>query len=164
LAEIHCSNPVQAGALGDFLPFSIDALPLPDDAPDHLEKEFREAELAMAVGARRAASALFRSVLEKSLESNGYTDGRLVNKIDAAAEDGAITEARKQRAHEDIRVLGNDVLHDEWREIQADEIEEAHRYCQRILEDFYDDRETVVKMLANKGRSTGVTNEGDEST
>ena len=34
-----------------------------------------------------------------------------------AAGDGAISQPRKKRAHEDIRVLGNDVLHDDWNEI-----------------------------------------------
>jgi hypothetical protein len=56
------------------------------------------------------------------------------------------------RAHEDIRVLGNDVLHDQWREINSSEFEISHRYTQRILEDLYDDRPSVLKLLASKGR------------
>jgi hypothetical protein len=63
-----------------------------------------------------------------------------------------ITEARRRRAHEDIRVLGNDVLHDDWREVRAEEVEAAHGYAQRILEDFYDDRPTVEATLRNKGK------------
>ena len=63
-----------------------------------------------------------------------------------------ITETRKKRAHENIRVLGNDVLHDEWREVRQDEFEEAWKYSQRILEDFYDDRPTVEERLKGKGR------------
>jgi hypothetical protein len=76
----------------------------------------------------------------------------LADRIDEAAADGTITAARSKRAHEDIRVLGNDVLHDEWREVTEDEFDEAHHYAQRILEDFYDDRPTVEALLIEKGR------------
>lgn len=72
--------------------------------------------------------------------------------IDAAAADGVITQARKRRAHDEIRVLGNDVLHDEWQEIALDDVEAARHYAQRILEDFYDDRESVLKLLRTAGR------------
>ena len=40
--------------------------------------------------------------------------------------DGVITEARRKRAHEDIRSLGNDVLHEDWREVTDDEVEGSH--------------------------------------
>jgi hypothetical protein len=48
--------------------------------------------------------------------------------------------------------LGNDVPHDDWREITKDEFDDAHHYSQRILEDLYDDRVTVEKILKAKGR------------
>ncbi len=73
-------------------------------------------------------------------------------RIDAAAADGVITAARQRKAHDDIRALGNDVLHDDWREVEADEVEDAHRYMQRILEDLYDDRATVEGILRAKGK------------
>jgi hypothetical protein len=46
------------------------------------------------------------------------------------------------------------VLHEEWREVTADEYDTAHRYAQRILEDFYDSREQVVDVLVNASRLT----------
>jgi hypothetical protein len=49
-------------------------------------------------------------------------------------------------------VLGNDVLHDEWREIPEEDVEAAKHYMQRILEDFYDDREAVLKLLRQANR------------
>jgi hypothetical protein len=61
-------------------------------------------------------------------------NGSLAKRIDEAAEDGILTEARRKRAHEDIRVLGNDVLHEEWREITEEEVDLAHHYVQRILD------------------------------
>ena len=77
---------------------------------------------------------------------------RLIDRIDAATWDRVITETRQKRAHENIRVLGNDVLHDDWREVSEDEFAEAHKYTQRILEDFYDDRTTVEARLKTQGR------------
>jgi hypothetical protein len=93
-----------------------------------------------------------RSTLEKALKHSGYTKGPLAKLIDEAASDGAITAARSVRAHDEIRVLGNDVLHDDWRKITQEEFELSHRYTQRILEDLYDDRQSVLKLLASKGR------------
>jgi hypothetical protein len=57
-----------------------------------------------------------------------------------------------QFAHEDVRVLGNDVLHDEWHKIPKEDVEAAHHYTQRILEDFYDDRTAVLEILRAKSR------------
>jgi|SRR5580658_983712 hypothetical protein len=76
----------------------------------------------------------------------------LQKRIDAAAADGAITDARRVRAHDEIRALGNDVLHDDWRLVTDEEVDAAHRYMQRILEDCYDDRATVEKILKAKKR------------
>jgi hypothetical protein len=144
--------------LESFYPFSADALPLPAATPADLKTEFREAELCAAAGAFRGACALFRSTLEKALKANGYTkaiDKTLTDlkaRINAAAADGVITDARKTRAHDEIRVLGNDVLHDEWRLVTPEEVETAHRYTHRILEDLYDDRATVERVLIAKKR------------
>jgi hypothetical protein len=136
----------------DFFPRALDTLPVPGAVPLDLVSEFREAELTASVAAWRAASAMLRSVLEKTLKHNGYKKGSLADKIDEAANDGAITAARSRRAHEDIRVLGNDVLHDAWRVVSEDEYDRAHKYAQRILEDFYDDRTSVETLLKDKGR------------
>jgi hypothetical protein len=98
----------------------------------------------------RAAAGMFRSVLDKTLRANGYKGKEgttLKQQIDTAAADGVITEARKKRAHDEIRVLGNDVLHDEWHEIKEVDVELARHYSQRILEDLYDDRESVLALL-----------------
>jgi len=95
---------------------------------------------------------MVRSVLEKTLKANGYNKGTLYNKIDAAATDGIITASRSKKAHEDIRVLGNEVVHDDWRAVTEEEVMNSLHYSQRILEDLYDDRETVEKILKEKNR------------
>lgn len=150
-------------ALIDFFPRTLDTLSIPTSVPEDLRAEFREAELVASVRAWRAASALLRSTLEKTLKQNGYLKGSLANKIDEAAADGVITAARSKRAHEDIRVLGNDVLHDAWREVTEDEYDLAHRYSQRILEDLYDDRPSVEALLKAVGRLPDSPSEGGTS-
>jgi hypothetical protein len=130
-----------------FVPTVAETASLPKSLPMELGAEFREAELCASAGAWRAASAMIRSSLEKMLKANGYITGTLQTKIDAAAKDHVITEARKQRAHAEIRVLGNDVMHDAWRQVDQEEYELAHHYAQRIAEDLYDDRVTVEKRL-----------------
>lgn len=138
LAKFH-DNGRGPGVLESFFPRSLASSPLPYGVPEGVVKEYREAELCASVEAYRAASALVRSTLEKALKDNGYLEGSLQKKIDEAAKDGVITAARKQKVHEDIRVLGNEVVHDEWREINEAEVETALHYAQRILEDLYDD-------------------------
>jgi hypothetical protein len=158
LAVIPDSGNRQSAVLESFFPICVDALPLPAAVPSDIEAEFREAELCTAFKANRAASALYRSVLEKTLKANGYTKGNdptlrdLQKRIDAAATDGVITDARRKKAHDDIRSLGNDVLHEEWREVTDDEVEDSRRYTQRIIEDLYDDRATVQAILIAKER------------
>ena len=165
VAKLYDNGNSQTAVLVDFLPGAIEAASLPISVPADIANEFREAELDAAHGAYRSASAMLRSVLEKTLKKNGYEEveikdnqgnqkksNRLIDRIDAAAGDRIITETRQKRAHENIRVLGNDVLHDDWREVKQDEFEEGHKYAQRILEDFYDDRPTVEVRLTAQGR------------
>jgi uncharacterized membrane protein YebE (DUF533 family) len=125
---------------------------MPNGTPAGISAEYREAELCASTGAWRGASALLRSALEKTLSENGYVGGPLAARIDAAAADGVITAARKQRAHDDVRVLGNDVLHDAWRVVTEEEYSAAHHYVQRIVEDFYDHRAEVEAALKAAGR------------
>ena len=151
----HGIYPGSYPSLLAFTPESGEKLPLPASVPGSLLKEFREAESCLGHDCFRAAAGLFRSVLEKTMRANGY-DGKgfkkLPDKIDAAAGDGIITASRQKAAHDTIRVLGNDVLHDEWREIPKQDVKSAHHYAQRILEDLYDDRESVRGILERAGR------------
>lgn len=151
LAKFHDNGNLPA-ILESFFPRALAVAPSPPIVPEGIVKEYREAELCASFEAWRAASALLRSTLEKTLKINGYTKGLLESKIDQAAEDGVITSARRQKAHDDIRVLGNEVVHDEWRLIDEEEVQAALHYTQRILEDFYDDRKAVDAVLIVKGR------------
>jgi hypothetical protein len=98
---------------------------------------------------------MFRSALEKTLTAAGYKPNpktKLFQQIEAAAADGTITEASKRRAHEEVRVLGNDVLHDEWKKVSEEDAALARDYTQRVIEDFHDHRESTLKQLRAKGR------------
>lgn len=139
-------------ALMSFWPTSIPVAKLPAGVPDGIVAEYREAELCMSVEAWRGAAALLRSALEKTLKSNGYDEKDLYTKIEAAGADGVITSARRQRAHDLVRTLGNDVLHEEWRIVTRQEAEDAHHYVGRVIEDLYDDRSSVEAVLVQKDR------------
>lgn len=135
--------------LKSFWPPEVQTAPLPGSVDKSLKTEFREAELCASVGAYRAASAMLRSVLEKALKLSGYNEkgSNLPAKINLASEHGILTATLKRRANENLRLLGNNVLHDEWREVKEDEFEAAHRYAQQILVALYDHRETVLETL-----------------
>ncbi|MCG7941447.1 MAG: DUF4145 domain-containing protein [Candidatus Thiodiazotropha lotti] len=150
-----------------FEPESKERLPLPKDTPKGIVSEFREGELCMENNALRAAAGMFRSVLDKTMRANGYKTKRgtpLAAQIDDAANDGVITASRQRRAHDEVRVLGNDVLHDEWHEIPEEDVQAARYYTQRILEDFYDDRESVLNLLRESGKVPDEDRQAEEET
>ena len=152
VGKLHRNDNNSKSTLEWFWPTALKKEKLPSNIPPEILNEFREAELCMSVGAWRAAAALLRSTLEKGLKVNGYDEKNLYKKIEAAGDDGVITSARRQRAQDLVRTLGNDVLHDDWRVVTQEEVEDAHKYVGRILEDFYDDRATVEKLLTSKNR------------
>ena len=150
-----------------FYPESKERLPLPKSVPKGIIKEFREGEKCFENDCIRAAAGMFRSVLDKTLRANGYKEKKGTNlqqQIDAAGKDGVITASRKRRAHEEIRVLGNDVLHDEWHKIPEEDVEASRHYVQRILEDFYDDRESVLTILRDAGRTPDEDKQKEPNT
>lgn len=155
MSREHAVYPDDIDKLLWFMPEAKERLSLPEAVPEGLVREFREGEKCKENGTLRAAAGMFRSVLDKTLRANGYkTNPRtdLKVQIDEATKDGVITVSRQRKAHEEIRVLGNDVLHDEWHEIPEDDVEAARHYMQRILEDFYDDRESVLSLLREAKR------------
>ncbi len=157
VTEIYCGNRVQDGMVNDFYPLGISTVKIPQSTPDSILGEIREAERCASARAWRAGSAMLRSALEKIFIENGYANGTLYQKIYEAKQDGIITDSRAKRAHEDIRSLGNDIMHDEWKEVTQEDFDTAYHYCQRVIEDFYDDRDTVESILTPKGRIKKVT-------
>ena len=128
---------------------------LPSGAPEGIVAEYERLSSACRP-VRGAQLALLRSTLEKTLKANGYGDGFLYKKSSVAAADGVITASRAEKAQELVRTLGNDVLHDEWRKVEQSETELAYHYVGRVVEDFYDDRQTVERLLISKNRVRGA--------
>lgn len=65
-----------------------------------------------------------------------------------------ITSARKERAHANVRDLGNDVGHEPWHPVSADEFASAYLYVQRVIEDFHDHRSEAELVQIRKKRIT----------
>ncbi|TSC86706.1 MAG: hypothetical protein G01um10147_787 [Microgenomates group bacterium Gr01-1014_7] len=152
LAKIHDYGNVKDGALEWFFPMSIESLEVPTQTPEPIKKEFEEAELCASVGARRAGAAMLRSTLEKVLRDHGYTERHLTVNIKNAGEDQVITLVLKRQISDVVKVLGDEVLHQSWREVTEEEFELAHEYTQNILKNFYDYPDTVAEILKEKGR------------
>jgi hypothetical protein len=153
--DIAGDYPIMFSKFDSFYPESGENLSLPENVPDGIKNEFLEAEKCFFNNCYRAALAMFRSVLDKTMRDNGFKtkeEKDLFKQIEAAMKDGILTQVRKKRAHNEIRVLGNDVLHEEWHSVPKEDVEVVRHYTQRILEDFYDDRETVIEQLKEKGR------------
>jgi hypothetical protein len=90
--------PADISTLLWFVPEAKQRLQLPDNVPESIAREFREAEQCLENGTIRAAAGMFRSVLDKTLCANGYKTSRgvsLSQQIDQAAQDGVITAARQ---------------------------------------------------------------------
>jgi hypothetical protein len=152
MAKVHDSGHVANGVLEEFSPFSVDRAILPQAIPPGVLAEFREAELCASVGATRAASALLRSSLEKALRHHGFTKGSLYERIEQAASIGILPMTLRNRAHANVKDLGNDILHEDWREVDSEEYESARGYVQRILESFFDDL-TAVEVLLTEAKT-----------
>ena len=137
----------------DFHPSPISHFLLQEKLDEGIGNEFREAEICIANGCFRAAAALLRSVLEKTLTINGYTDDvafRLPKKIELACKHGLITSALALQAHDEIIVQGNNVVHRDWFKISRDQIESSRHYCYKIMDAFYDNRPEVERILKEK--------------
>jgi len=139
-----------------FYPPVIAPAPVPKNVPKGIVREVREAELCASVRAFRGGVTMLRSALEKLFRANGYAKKKetwdLFRCIDAAAADGVITAADARRAHDQVRQLGNDVVHDTWQAVTEDQWAEAHHYVRRIVDCFYDHRPTTLAVLVEKGR------------
>ncbi len=157
VATIHINDSFTGARLEAFWPRARPKAALPDGVPAGVVSEFREAEVCMSAGAWRGAAALLRSALEKLLVANGFDERDLFKKIEAAALVGVITAARRGRAQDLVRVLGNDVLHEDWRQVEPEEVEASHHYVSRIIEDLYDDRPGVVSLLKANSRAVPPT-------
>jgi len=161
LAIIHMKHrpaeyPRDIDKLVLFIPEAGERLPIPAGTPPGIHAEFREAELCRMVQCFRAAAAMFRSTMEKALKHNGYSKKEsLFDNIELAHKDNLLTAVHYQWAQRHIRIVGNDVLHDDRTpETEFDEaqVRDLQMHTQRILESLYADRDIVLQQLRKVGR------------
>jgi hypothetical protein len=95
------------GLIHDYWPRSYSGKAFPD-VPEHIGAAACEAYLARSAGAPRAAIAMARAVVEATAKDHGILKGSLMDKIDARAKAGEISEHMREAAHE-IRFAGNEI-------------------------------------------------------
>lgn len=66
--------------------------------------------------------------------------------------EGLITAVPEARAKANIKNLANDILHDPWFEVTADEYRTSHGFVRKVIECFYDDRPTAEALLRKNQR------------
>jgi len=80
------------------------------DVPESIAAIASQAHICLAAGAPHGAVALARAVVESVAKAKGVVTGSLQAKIDRLCNDGHISEAMKEAAHE-IRFAGNAAAH-----------------------------------------------------
>lgn len=148
--------------LRDFYPEAPIKLKLPSNTPKDILSEFRSAERCASIHEYRPAGAMLRSTLEKVLNDHGYDERYLTNNINNATKEGVLTIALQKRAFNIVKALGDEILHQSWRNITEEQYEDSHEYTQRIIENFYDDPETVREILIEKKRISGMDEHEDK--
>ena len=79
---------------------------VPDEIPEKVSTDFKEALRCQFVNAHRATATMCRRALQSSCQDLGVKDGRLVNQINDLAGQGHITGALQEMAHT-VRLIGN---------------------------------------------------------
>lgn len=79
---------------------------VPDEIPEKVSTDFKEALRCQLVNAHRATATMCRRALQSSCQDLGATGDRLVNQINDLAEQGHITSALQEMAHT-VRLIGN---------------------------------------------------------
>jgi hypothetical protein len=155
--------------LACFHPYAFERLRLPEDTPDDIVSEFRSAENCAGIGEYRPAAAMLRSAIEKVLKKHGYDQWNLQGKLNQLKEDRIITGTLAKQNREIVKILADDVLHGEWRDISSDEYEKAYKYAHKLIDGFYDDHKNVLEELAELERivpdtkSAGTEEQGTEA-
>lgn len=146
-----CTMPVVVaadayGEIVDHWPVRATGKTFPD-VPPHIEAAADEAHSCLSIGAHRGAIALARAVVESTAKERGVTKGSLMDKIDALAAAGTISDAMKDAAHE-IRFAGNEVAHGDLVEetLSQEDAEEVLSLMDAILLRVYQEPAQVARV------------------
>lgn len=97
---------------------------------------------------------MLRSTLEKTLRKHGYSEWQLSTNLKNLSEDNILPRWLVKQNSQIVKILGDEILHGDWREITPEEYQKAHHFVERLIESFYDDHDSVVEDLKEKGRLT----------
>jgi len=153
--SLRCPNPmcgmIISGILNgiqlvQYWPQTVGGKAFPD-VPDHIAATADEAHQCQSIGAYRGAVALARAVVEATAKERGVTKGNLMEKIDALAKQGAISDAMKDAAHE-IRFAGNEIAHGDLAEqpLGTEDAEEVLDLMDAILLRVYQEPAQVAEQ------------------
>lgn len=117
------------------------------DVPKAVATAASEAHLCLTARSPRGAVALARAVVESVAKNKGITTGRLQGKIDKLYENGHISEAMKEAAHE-IRFAGNEVAHGDLvaEPLSIEDASEIVTLMDAILERVYQEPAQVARI------------------
>ena len=124
-------------------------LAAPQATPEHVEKNWIEAEKSRRQEAHVAAAIMYRLTLETALQVVHPKEGkprRLIEAIDTAAAAGKITPDLRDWAHH-IRLVGNEAAHEGG---SPEEIAELANLTQMMLVYLFELPDKVVRMRASK--------------
>lgn len=164
----RCNNPTCRRAVGayisapsntheifDYWPRHVGGKDFPD-VPEHIASAADEAHKSLSIDAHRGAIALARAVVEATAKDHEITKGTLDKKIDEMANQGVISEAMKDAAHE-IRFAGNEVAHGDLAEepITRDDAEEVLALMDAILTRVYQEPAQVARVRQRREERRG---------
>lgn len=135
----------------------------PNDVPEHIARNFIQAEHARQRDHREAAGMVYRRTLEvalKDIDPDGR--GMLKARIDSLTKSGKLNEQMSLWAHS-VRVLGNEASHDE-PEPSKEDIDDLAAFVAITLEYLYTMPAKVVRRLPKKGsKETALQSEASNA-
>ena len=157
----HCDLPIVAilpddpgEGIGQVWPKGAWGKDFPD-VPEQLAAAASEAHVCLNGGSPRGAVALARSVVESVAKQKGIASGNLKSKIDGLYQQGHISEAMCEAAHE-IRFAGNEAAHGDLVAEQASiaDAEEIVGLMDSMLERIYQEPAKVARIREKRERRT----------
>ena len=130
--------------LVDFYPKVKKITKLPDDTPEDISSEFKSAENCANIEEYRPAATMLRSTIEKVLNNHGYNEWRLSDNLKNLQKDRLITAPLARKNKLVVKILGDQVLHQKWREVDEKEYLTAREYALDLIKAFYSDVEGVA--------------------
>lgn len=135
-----------------FFPSPTGHTDLPKKTPSDIQAEFKSSENCVSIDEYRPAAAMLRSTLEKTLKKHGYEEWGLSDNLKNLSSDNILPRWLVKQNSEIVKILGDEILHGDWREVTTEEYRKAHHYVERLIESFYDDHASVIEDLQQRGR------------